>query len=196
MKQIFRFLVPALLMVILVISLHGCRRLPDPLPAESAIPTTPTASVQTPPSLSDTQLYEKVYGQCVDLRYSYDSEEAALEAFTPAQRLVYVLGVYDMEVLCGGLSGFLINSGSLAPYVEENLEILGAVEHRQLFAQYIADEEIDVYRLESGSAFSILGYLALEKEYDTEDFDEQYIALPPLQDLLTAYIQEHIEEFP
>lgn len=196
MKQISRFLALVLLMGTLSPSLHGCRWLPESLPAGSSLPTAPTASARPSPSLSDTQLYKKVYGQCVDLRYSYDSEAAALEAFTPVQRLVYILGVYDMEVLCGGLSGFLINSGSLAPYVEENLAILGAEEHRQLFAQYIADNEINVYGLESGSASSILDYLALVEEYDTEDFDGRYVALPPLQDLLTAYIQEHIEEFP
>ena len=193
MKQISLFLTLVLLISSLFF-LHGCGTIPDNPPTESFISTAPTPSSQTSPSLSDTLLYEKVYGQCVDLRYSYDSEAAALEAFTPAQRLVYILGVYDMEVLCGGLSGFLINSGSLAPYIEENLEILGAEEHRQ-FAQYIADNEIDVHGLESGSASSILAYLALEKQYDTEDFDERYVELPFLQDLLTAYIQEHIEEF-
>ena len=56
--------------------------------------------------LSDDKLFETVYLQTLDLVDSFADEEAALAQFSPVQRTVYILSIYDMEIQNGGLCQF------------------------------------------------------------------------------------------
>ena len=53
--------------------------------------------------LSDDKLFETVYLQTLDLVDSFADEESALAQISPAQRTVYILSIYDMEIKNGGL---------------------------------------------------------------------------------------------
>ena len=73
--------------------------------------------------LSDDKLFETVYLQTLDLVESFADEESALAQISPAQRTVYILSIYDMEIQNGGLCQFFVNSSrSLAPYVGQCLK--------------------------------------------------------------------------
>ena len=55
-----------------------------------------------------------------------------------------------MELQNGGLCQFFVNSSrSLAPYVDECLKMVGAEEHRKLFAEFVANNQIDLNNLDS-----------------------------------------------
>ena len=146
--------------------------------------------------LSDDKLFETVYLQTLDLVESFPDEEAALTQISPVQRTVYILSIYDMEIQNGGLCQFFVNSSrSLAPQVTPCLKTVGAEAHNQLFAEFVANNQIDLYSLDSFEITDVEEYAAQTERYDFDSFDNAYCELTPLQNYLVAYIKANITEF-
>ncbi len=146
--------------------------------------------------LNDSQLYEKVYLQTLDLVESFADEETALSQISPVCRTFYILSIYDMEVQNGGLCQFFVNSSRLlAPYVNDCLKTVNAEEHRKLFSAFVSDNNIDLQHLESFEIEDVEEYADQTERYDFDTFDNAYIALTPLQDYLVSYIKSNISEF-
>ncbi len=146
--------------------------------------------------LSDEMLFETVYLQNLDRVESFPDEDIALSQISAAQRTVYILSIYDMEIQNGGLCQFFVNSSrSLAPYVVECMETVGAEEHIQLFTEFVSGNQLDLYNLDSFEIFDIEDYEAQEKRYGFESFNDAYCELTPLQAYMVAYIKANISEF-
>ncbi len=146
--------------------------------------------------LSDDALFEAVYLQTLDVVDSFPDEETAFTRISIEQKTVYVLSIYDMEIQNGGLCQFFVNSSrSLAPYIQENLDIIGATEHKKLFADFIQSNNIDINNLDSFIISDIKDYEAQTKRYDFDSFDNKYIELPALQSYITEYIKTNIEKY-
>ena len=146
--------------------------------------------------LSDDKLFETVYLQTLDLVESFADEEAALAQFSPVQRTVYILSIYDMEIQNGGLCQFFVNSSrSLAPYVEQCLKTVEAEAHSQLLAEFVANNQLDLHNLDSFEITDIEEYAAQTERYNFDAFDNAYYELTPLQEYIVAYIKANIAEF-
>ena len=146
--------------------------------------------------LSDDALFETVYLQTLDVVDSFPDEETAFSKISIEQKTVYILSIYDMEIQNGGLCQFFVNSSrSLAPYIQENLDIIGATEHNELFTDFIQSNNIDINNLDSFIISDIDEYEAQTKRYDFETFDNKYIELPTLQSYMINYIKANIEKF-
>ncbi len=147
-------------------------------------------------TLSDDDLFETVHLQNIDIAEESEDDEKELEQFTGARRTVYVLGLFDSEIQNGGLCQFFVNSSrAVAPYVSEELKRVGAIEHLNLFEEFVKENNINLSDLESFKVFSIRGFKRQTKRFDFDSFDDKYYELPPLQDKLVAFIKEHITEF-
>lgn len=145
--------------------------------------------------LSDDKLFETVYLQTLDLVESFPDEESALAQISPVQRTVYILSIYDMEIQNGGLCQFFVNSSrSLAPYVEQCLKTVGAEAHSQLLAEFIANNHLDLYNLDSFEISGIEEYAAQVERYDFDTFNDAYCELIPLQDYIITYIKANISK--
>lgn len=131
--------------------------------------------------LSDYDLVEEAYFGLGD----------DFEAFNDAQRVVYTVAEFDMEVQCGGLCQFFYNDCEEAPYVSQSLAEIGAAEYQRLYDDFIADNDIDISRLDE---------IEDEDMYDMypfDDFDDDYYELygrQPLETMLAAYIRAYIDE--
>lgn len=146
--------------------------------------------------LTDDELFEAVYFQNLDLVESFEDEETALRQISPERRVVYILSLFDMEIQNGGLCQFFVNSTrSLAPYVDECLKTVGAEEHRQLFAEFVSKNQIDLSNLDSFKISDVDEYAAQTERYDFDTFDNAYYDLTALQDFIVAYIKVNISEF-
>ena len=146
--------------------------------------------------LSDDALFETVYLQTLDVVDSFPDEETAFSKISIEQKTVYILSIYDMEIQNGGLCQFFVNSSrSLAPYIEDNLNKIGATEHEKLFTEFIENNNIDVNNLDSFIISDVEEYEAQTKRYDFDSFDNKYIELPTLQSYITEYIKTNIEKF-
>ena len=131
--------------------------------------------------LSDYDLVEEAYFGLGD----------DFEAFNDAQRVVYTVAEFDMEVQCGGLCQFFYNDCEEVSYVSKSLAEIGAAEYRKLYDDFIADNDIDISRLDE------IEYEDLYDMYLFDDFDDAYYELyekQPLETMLASYIREHIDE--
>lgn len=131
--------------------------------------------------LSDYDLVEEAYFGLGD----------DFEAFNDAQRVVYTVAEFDMEVQCGGLCQFFYNDCEEAPYVSQSLAEIGAAEYQRLYDDFIADNDIDISRLDE------IEYEDMYDMYSFDDFDDDYYELygrQPLETMLAAYIRAYIDE--
>lgn len=146
--------------------------------------------------LPDSQMYESVYLQNLDIVDSYADEETALSQTDPVRRTLFILSIYDMEIQCGGLCQFFVNSSrTLAPHILACLETVGATEHMQLFSGFVTDNAIDLFNLDSFRVPDVLEYAAQTKRYDFEKFNDRYTQLTPLQTYMVRYIRANPESF-
>ncbi len=146
--------------------------------------------------LSDGRLYETVYLQNINLVETYDDEATALSQISDAQRTVYILNTFDMEIQNGGLCQFFVNSSrELAPYVDECLKTVSAEDQRVLFSEFVDVNQIDLGNLESFEISNVLEFQAQTQRYDFDSFDKDYMKLTPLKDYIVSYIKANINEF-
>lgn len=147
-------------------------------------------------TLADDDLFETVYFQNIDIAEGTEDTEDELELFSGARRTVFILSTFDGEIQNGGLCQFFVNSSRVvAPFVSEALKKVSAIEHLNLFQEFIKTNNIDVLDLESFKVFSKRGYLKQTKRFDFDSFDEKYYELPALQEKVVAYIKNNIHEF-
>ncbi len=146
--------------------------------------------------LSDEDLFETVYAQNLDIAEGVENEAQELEALGGARKTVYILSLFDAEIQNGGLCQFFVNSSrEVAPFVSECLKLVDADEHRRLFDDFVAANDIDVSNLESFKVFSKRGYIKQTKRFDFDSFDNSYYELSALQEKIVHYIRSHINEF-
>ena len=146
--------------------------------------------------LSDSELYEKVYFQTLDLVEQYPNDEIALSKISPERRTVFILSIFDMEIQNGGLCQFFVNSSRLlAPHVDQCLMTVNAEEQRKLFSSFVTTNNIDLNNLESFEIEDVTEFATQTERYDFESFDNAYIELTPIQDYLISYIKANISVF-
>lgn len=147
-------------------------------------------------NLTDDQLFEKIYFENLDFVELFDNEETALFQMSSEQRVVYILSVFDMEIMNGGLCQFFVNSSRLlAPFVDECLETVKADEYRNLFSAFVENNNLDLYDLESFEIMEAEDFSAQAHRCDFDAFNNTYCEFTPLQEYITAYIKNNISEF-
>lgn len=140
--------------------------------------------------------YELV--ECVFCRL--DAEDAEeLAALPEPQRVMYTVLWYQAEVNNGGLCQYFVNSSSMtAPYLEDALSTIGADAHLELFHRFVTENGIDVNDLDSFHIDSEDQFEEQLARYPYETFEEGYYDLERygcLDELCSAYIQAHMEDF-
>lgn len=79
--------------------------------------------------------------------------------------------------------------------ISEYLEVIGANDHKRLYDNFITQNQIDLTDLSTFDIDDISEYEDQTRRYPFEDFDNAYYNLAPLEDLLTAYVKQHLMEF-
>ena len=103
---------------------------------------------------------------------------------TGAPRIAFILSYFESDVQTYGVEHFFKRNGGLACHVTDCLDVIGAVQQKQLCQDF----------------FSVHGYQPdfaemLEHQEAFLAFDDAYRALPPLEPVLAPYLREHLTEF-
>ncbi len=137
--------------------------------------------------LEDMDFYEEIYERVLA------KEERDMNN---AERLFYLVSLFDMEIQNGGLCQYFANTEpEQIQQLCHALNSLGAVDHKALFESFITDNHIDLRNLKEFHVKSHRGYLKLLKKYPFDAFDDAYMELEPLQDILTTYARTNIDRF-
>ena len=141
-------------------------------------------------ALEDEDFYEAMICLCDDA--VYDITAAGL---TKEQIFAYSLYMIEMEVNNGGLCQFFVNSSSdCAPFISESLEAIGATELKNLFEQFVNDNDIDVTDLSSFKLTDIKEYEAQTKRFDFDSFDERFYDNEDFHQQVIDYFRCNVEQ--
>lgn len=150
--------------------------------------------------LPDEELYDAAIARVQAAADAFGDEDEdmqkALAAMNPVQRTVFVVDCLEREVNNGGLCQFFVNSSrNTAPYVSESLDAIIAIMHKELFDDFIADNNIDVHDLTSFIIYDVEEFAAQCERYPFDSFDEKFYEYGDFEAALTTYIKENIESF-
>lgn len=163
--------------------------------AEAAAADGPVELPVLSPDMDDDTLFDAAIEK-IDILIELNEEDAANAPLTLPQRYCYALNLLEMEVNNGGLCQFFVNSSrAVAPLVSDGLGIIGASEHKELFDGFIGKYQIDVNDLSSFAIRRVRDFEKQAKRYPFDEYDDKFYTLPSLQEPLTAYIREHLNEF-
>ena len=146
--------------------------------------------------LSDSELFQAALTRTEDKVDQYENSTDGIKTLSHAEQVFYVTSLYEMEVLNGGLCQYFVNSSrETAPQLSEALAEIGAVEHQALFDRFIQENEIDVFDLSSFKIAKLKDYQAQAERYPFEAFDNAFMELKPIQDILPSYVRIKLDEF-
>ena len=117
-----------------------------------------------------------------------------VSSMSPERKAAYTAACLELEVMNGGLCQFFANCPDCVPYVAEALSAIGAEDHRKLYEDFLSATGIDplnpVFQTEDMDEFSRLYEL-----WPWDDFDDAYLSLTPIPELLEAYVQANPDSF-
>lgn len=100
-----------------------------------------------------------------------------------------------MYIKYGGLCQFFANSSSeCAPFISKAFEIIGAVDLKRIFVQFIEENNIDVNDLSSFKVESIDEFVEQTKRCDFDRFDNQFYNDTNFHQQVIDYSRKHIEK--
>lgn len=136
-------------------------------------------------------LYEELLGKV----YNEITFEEDLSLLDENERVFYVLYTFDLEWCNGGLCQFFSNSsGEFAPYISDYLKIVGAIEHKKLYDDFIKENKINVNDLSFFKIEDLNEYQDIVNAYPFEDFDDEFSDLEELADYIEKYYIEKMKK--
>ena len=100
----------------------------------------------------------------------------------------------NSEVNNGGLCQFFVNSSrAFAPFVSESLFAVGADKTKELFDNFISENNIDLKDLNSFIITDLSEFAEQNQRYPFDDFDNKYYEIGEINHLLIKYARENID---
>lgn len=146
-------------------------------------------------SLSDQELYEAAIARTESKVLQEDLIDG-IRAMSRPEQVFYVTFSYDAEIMNGGLCQFFVNSSrAFAPLVAECLGEISAMEHKELFEDFVSENRIDLNDLSSFVIEDAYEFEIQMGRYPFDTFDNSFYSLEPIQEYLTAYLRAHADSF-
>ena len=148
------------------------------------------------PGLSDADLYYAVTVRTESKVTACNDLQEGIAALNDKERIFYAVNYLEVEVNNGGLCQFFVNeSRAVAPLVSEYLGMIGAFAQQKLYDDFIGKYHIDVTDLSSFDIESFEDFTAQYERYPFDEFDDAFYKMKPLQDYLTKFVRDNIEDF-
>lgn len=144
------------------------------------------------PQLSDEEINDYI----IDLWVNF--EEHTIEKYTKQQLVVISIIAYDSEINNGGLNQFFSNSSRIfAAYISNSLEQINAKKHQKQFDKFVAENKIDVNKLDLFVSNDINEFIKQYDNYSFSAFDKEYYKLEKeenLSNLIIEYAKNNYDE--
>lgn len=143
-------------------------------------------------ALSDDDLYNAVSSITdLDVGSLAGKDIAKMNEY---QRTFYVLNEFNNEIMNGGLCQFFVNSSrEYAPFVSQSLLFVGADKTKALFDDFVLTNQINLDDLNSFIIQDVNDFEKQNERYPFDDFDDEYVEIDELYDLMIKYARENIE---
>jgi hypothetical protein len=123
-------------------------------------------------------------------------EDDRVDELTPGMRAVTILFVVVGDIDNGGFASLMYNSsGRWVGHAVDAARLVGAARHADLFEQFVATALGGDAGMSDEERNRRLEAMSKEDEKALEALDTAFYALPPVDDLLDAYVNTHPREF-
>lgn len=140
-------------------------------------------------AFSDEELYNALETICYYVVYDINDSDVTNE-----QRVCGTLLNLNSEVNNGGLCQFFVNSSrETAPFVSESLSVIGADKTKELFDNFVSENNIDLKDLNSFIINDLSEFAEQNNRYPFDDFDNKYYEIGEVNDLIIRYARENID---
>ena len=147
-------------------------------------------------ALSDEELVPTVWIRTRKFADRFDTERRALDNMDDIRRTFYIVYYYDQAVNTEGLCSYFANNGrESALFLRDALERVGAMEHKALFEEFLHHNKIATAELSAFAVGNSKEFKRMERKYPFDEFNSAFYALPPMTELLAAYVRENIAVF-
>ena len=147
-------------------------------------------------ALSDDELFEAVVIRTESKVSRFEDWTDGVNSLNSSQKIFYSLNWLEMEVNNGGLCQFFVNSSRMvAPCVSEFMGIVGANEHKKLYDDFIAQNDIDLSDLSFFDIEKVEEFEEKTQKYPFDEYDNMFCEIEPLESYLKRFIKAHLEEF-
>lgn len=147
-------------------------------------------------ALSDDELFEAVTARTERKVDSFDEWEDGVNSLNPSQKIFYSVNWLEMEVNNGGLCQFFVNSSRMvAPLVSEYMGIIGAVEHKKLYDDFVNKNGIDLTELSFFDVNEVEEFEEKTEKYPFDEYDDAFYDMEPLETYLKKFIRENVKDF-
>lgn len=146
--------------------------------------------------LSDDELFEAVTARTESIVDRFDKWEDGVNSLNPSQKILYSVNWLEMEVNNGGLCQFFVNSSRMvAPFVSEYMGMIGALQHKKLYDDFVNKNGIDLTELSFFDVNEVEEFEEKTEKYPFDEYDDAFYEMEPLETYLKKYVREHINEF-
>ncbi len=146
--------------------------------------------------LSDDELFEAITARTDSKVDRYNECEGGVNSLNSSQKIFYSVNWLEMEVNNGGLCQFFVNSSRIvAPFVSAYMGIIGAVDHKKLFDDFISKHGIDLNDLSSFDIEEVAEFEEQNQRYPFDEYDDAFYDMEPLETFLTKFIRKNIKDF-
>ena len=147
-------------------------------------------------ALSDEELLGVIWIRMERFSARFDTERRALDNMSAEQKNFYITYYYMLQVNDGGLCQYFANSSrDTALFLSDALEAVGAMEHRELFEDFLHHNKVATAALLSFKVDNSADFKKMERSYPFEEFNADFYALPPMQSAIAAYVRENVTVF-
>ena len=135
---------------------------------------------------------ESKYNELMEKAYNSLIQDDDISQLSDEEKVFYVVYYFNAEWQNGGLCQFFVNSSRVyAPIIGEYLGIIGALEHKQMYEEFIKNNNIDVNDLSFFEKRTI-SYQEKVNSYPFDKFDDEFYGLPELDEYLEKYLEEYL----
>ena len=140
----------------------------------------------------ESKLQEK-FNYLTDKAYNETIKDDDISQLDDNEKVFFVLYIFNLEIQNGGLCQFFVNSSrAYATLISQYLEIIGALEHKKLYDDFVEENNINLEDLSFFDMDDLSEYEEKANSYPFDRFDDAFCGLTDIEELLEEFMNEKL----
>ena len=136
---------------------------------------------------------EEKFDYLSDKVYSEIIKDDDLSLLNDNEKVFFVIYLYNLEIQNGGLCQFFVNSSrAYATLISQYLEIIGALEHKMLYDDFVKENNINLLDLSFFDMDDLREYEEKANSYPFDRFDDAFCELTDIEELLEEFMNDKL----
>ena len=141
----------------------------------------------------EDKLQEK-FNYLTDKAYNETIKDDDISQLDDNEKVFFVLYIFNLEIQNGGLCQFFVNSSrAYATLISQYLEIIGALEHKVLYDDFVKENNLNLEDLSFFDMDDLSEYEEKANSYPFDSFDDAFCELTDIEELLEEFMNNKLQ---